>query len=564
MNSYPLQPVHQPNPAALEGVLVSAVSNSTSSAELELIQLRWEASYWKAQHTRAVEREEALKEEIKQKDAMIRDLNQRLYGKKSEKSKGKSEVNANTTGKTPKNPRGQAVGSVGHGRTVRSNLPIVHETILLSETACAICGLEYTGLPDEESNIIEVFVSAHVRRIHRQKCAKNCTCTAGAMIITAPAPAKLIPKSPFSNSVWEEILLNKFLHAQPINRILNDFKSLGLSISPGTVAGNLKTLTPLFKPVYEEFHQRQMTENRFHNDETRWEVYEPVEGKVGSRWYLWLTRSISVIYYRMDPTRSADVPIAHFADLVSKSIIIICDSYSAYKKLARLNLAVILAFCWVHVRRDFLELARSHVDLNSWGLDWVDKIGTLFHLNKLRVDLWNPTLPLAWQSVPFQESHKVLGIALTEMKSDCDALLLADKIAEENKEKSSAILATAQRKVLNSLTNHWKGLIVFYEHPDVKMDNNPAEQSVRNPVLGRKSYYGSGSIWSAELAAMIFSIFQTMLLWNLNPRTWLRLYLKACALNGGNAPQDLSEFLPWTMSESRKQQLSKPPKDDSS
>ena len=118
--------------------------------------------------------------------------------------------------------------------------------------------------------------------------------------------------------------------------------------------------------------------------------------------------------------------------------------------------------------------------------------------------------------------------------------------------------------MLNSLTNHWKGLIVFYEHPDVKMDNNPAEQSVRNPVLGRKSYYGSGSIWSAELAAMIFSIFQTMLLWNLNPRTWLRLYLKACALNGGNAPQDLSEFLPWTMSESRKQQLSKPPENDSS
>ena len=562
MNSYPLQQAPE-NPEALEDILLPFAARFISLPESELIQLRCDASYWKAQHARAIEREEVLKEELKQKEAMIRDLSQRLYGKKSEKSKGKSESNLSAE-KPPKNPRGQAKGSVGHGRTNRENLPVVHEHIRLSETACLVCGLEYTSLPDEESNIIEVLVSAHVRRIHRQKCARNCTCTPGAMIITAPAPAKLVPKSPFANSVWEEILLNKFLHAQPINRILNDFKSLGFGMSPGTVAGNLKTLSPLFKPVYDAFHQRQMTENRFHNDETRWEVYESVEGKVGSRWYLWLTRSISVIYYRMDPTRSADVPLAHFADLVSKTIIIICDRYSAYKKLARLNLAVILAFCWVHVRRDFLELARSHVDLKAWGLDWVDKIGRLFHLNKLRVELFDPTLPLAWQSASFKESHNALGIALNEMKSDCNALLLADKVAKEKKEKSPAILASAQRKVLNSLIKHWKGLTVFYEHPDVKMDNNPAEQSVRNPVLGRKAYYGSGSIWSAELAAMIFSIFQTMLLWNLNPRTWLRLYLEACAQNGGNAPQDLSEFLPWTMSEARKQQLSKPPDDDSS
>ena len=39
-------------------------------------------------------------------------------------------------------------------------------------------------------------------------------------------------------------------------------------------------------------------------------------------------------------------------------------------------------------------------------------------------------------------------------------------------------------------------------HPEVKMDNNPAEQSIRNPVLGRNGYYGSGSLWCAELAAM--------------------------------------------------------------
>ena len=174
-------------------------------------------------------------------------------------------------------PRGQQKGSASHGRTVRSNLPVIPEVIPLSETACGMCGLEYSLLADEESDIIEIEVAAHVRRIKRQKCAKNCTCVPGSKFITAPAPPKLIPRSPYGNSIWEEILLSKFLHAQPVNRTLNDFKSLGLAISPGTIAGDLKKITPLFEPVYKAFHQQQMTENRFHNDETRWEVYEQLK-----------------------------------------------------------------------------------------------------------------------------------------------------------------------------------------------------------------------------------------------------------------------------------------------
>ena len=47
------------------------------------------------------------------------------------------------------------------------------------------------------------------------------------------------------------------------------------------------------------------------------------------------------------------------------------------------------------------------------------------------------------------------------------------------------------------------------------MDNNTAERMLRNPVVGRKNYYGSGSVWSAHLAARMFSVLQTILLWGL-------------------------------------------------
>ncbi len=132
------------------------------------------------------------------------------------------------------------------------------------------------------------------------------------------------------------------------------------------------------------------------------------------------------------------------------------------------------------------------------------------------------------------------------MKERCDTWLTDDK------------LATPKKKLLTSLKEHWPGLTIFLEHPQVAMDNNTAERGIRNPVIGRKNYYGSGRIWSAILAALMFSSLQTILLWGINPRHWMHSYLLACAENGGETPSDLSPFLPWEMDEERKQKLSCP------
>ena len=54
----------------------------------DYIALKWEANYWRTQHARLVQREAALKAQVEALEAQLRDLNQRLYGKKSEKSTG--------------------------------------------------------------------------------------------------------------------------------------------------------------------------------------------------------------------------------------------------------------------------------------------------------------------------------------------------------------------------------------------------------------------------------------------------------------------------------------------
>ncbi len=148
-----------------------------------------------------------------------------------------------------------------------------------------------------------------------------------------------------------------FIETRPTD--CQDLRDLGLPVSPGTIADGLQALAPLFQPVVDALYRQQVGERLFHNDETRWEVFEAIDGKTGSRWYLWVTRSASVIYFCIDPSRSAAVPGAHFAGLRQDLVIIVCDRYSAYKKLARLVGAILLAFCWAHVRRDFLDAGRT-------------------------------------------------------------------------------------------------------------------------------------------------------------------------------------------------------------
>ena len=71
------------------------------------------------------------------------------------------------------------------------------------------------------------------------------------------------------------------------------------------------------------------------------------------------------------------------------------------------------------------------------------------------------------------------------------------------------------------------------------------QRAIRPGTIGRKNYYGSASKWSAHLLAMMLTLLQTLVLHRINPRSYLRAYLDACALNGSTAPEPLEPWLPW-------------------
>src|SRR5262249_10467503 len=153
----------------------------------DYIALKWEANYWRAQHARPVQREAALKAQVEALEAQLRDLTQRLYGKKSEQSAGSQALGKSQ----PANPRkrGQQPGSHGHRRSDHSMLAVVVEVHDVRGAAkpCPQGGGALAPFPGVEAcDIIEVQVQAQMGRIQRPRYQKPCRCPQVPGIVTAP------------------------------------------------------------------------------------------------------------------------------------------------------------------------------------------------------------------------------------------------------------------------------------------------------------------------------------------------------------------------------------------
>jgi transposase len=506
---------------------------------IEVAKMRAEIAYWRAMHQKALDREAKLKEENEELKAKLRLRERQLFERSSEKNKQKDSSQGDT--KKDKKPRGQQAGSNGHGRRDYSHLPVTVEEHDLpeEERRCPICGLEFVPFPGtEDSELIEIEVKAHRRIIRRKRYKPTCKCGNCSGIVTAAPVPKLIPKGIFGISLWVTVLVDKFLSLRPTYRLLADLSTHGLDISQGTLTDGLKVIAPLFLPLYEAIIAKNLEENRWHADETRWLVFADVEGKVGYRWYMWVFRSSSTVVYKLDKSRSAKVPKAHFGS--STEGILSVDRYAAYKAMAKDN-NIVLAFCWAHVRRDFFGVAKDSPHHEAWAFEWVKDIANLYHLNSLRLAVLD-------QPKVFAQRDQRLRNAVKQISQKWESQL------------NEKAIPRVRLKVLESLKNHWDGLIVFLDHPEVPMDNNEAERLERIPVIGRKNFYGSGAVWSGKMASVIFSLFQTLRLYNINPRLWTTAYLQACAENKGKILPDISAFLPWTMSDQQRTALSFNPK----
>ena len=106
--------------------------------------LKSERAYWRKMHQKAVERENRMKGERAELEAKLKLREKQLYGRKSEKSSGKSETERPDGEKRPGGRQRESRGR-GRGRRDYSHLEAETEGLCLpeNERTCSICGLPF-------------------------------------------------------------------------------------------------------------------------------------------------------------------------------------------------------------------------------------------------------------------------------------------------------------------------------------------------------------------------------------------------------------------------------------
>ena len=455
-------------------------------------------------------------------------LSRRLYGRKSERqAKPRSE-----------RKRGQQRGAPGHGRIQRPGLEERPEDLASPEDACvcAQCGQSYVPNGAEESTLVEIEVKAHKRVIRRPRLRRGCECASSPMEVSAPPVPRLFRGTPYGISFWARFLFELCVCLRPVHRLAAWMSAQALAVSPGTLANRLKRFVPLFEAILT--HQNEAVLR--HADETGWRVQELRGEHRSNRAWRWTSVSDDAVCFHIDASRSAEAAEKLFAGIVLYAVIV-CDRYSAYKKLARmLGGLVTLAFCWVHVRRDFIDCAAGQDRLEQWCQRWIERIAELYRLNEARLKHYDTGLKR--QTPAFDTAQTALNTALEAL------------FAQAERELAALPGNAREGKALRSLLNHRDGLCVFVDRPEVPLDNNKAERFLRGPSRRRLSF-GSDSEKGAEFTAIMYSVVGTLSMNGIDVLRWLEAWLTACAENGRPPPGDLSPWLPWSMSEERKREF---------
>lgn len=526
----------------------------------EMIRLRREAGTFRSLHRRAKmrlvdqrekhrekvaalkaghkAREEALKREALKLKLQVKKLQDLHFGKSSEKGRSFSGDPA-TDGsrrRRKKRPRGQQPGRKGHGRRLHTELPVEEEQHGLSEDErkCPVCGLPYeaTGLEDV-SEEVEFEVRLYRRRKHRPRYRPGCSCSGVPPLLCAPVPARAFTRSGYSDNFWIEILLLKYEYQMPLTRTVGLLDGHGLHGMPeGTLCGGIERAAEMLRPLHDAVVEHNKAALLRHMDETGLKVFVEQEGRKSQLWCLWQSSTEDSCVFSLSPRHNEEIPKAYLEDSPKNGVVCV-DRHKSYS-----NLKQTLAYCWAHVRRDFVKLARGERGSLGWAVGWIKRIKRLYRLNGARI---------AAKDSPeaFSEAQATLREAVGETERQC---------AEELDRPHNWRTAN-RRKVLESMQRHWEGLTVFLRDPDIPMDNNFAERLFRPVANFRKASYGVHSEHSGEITALLLSVFATLRLNGIAPRAFLVEYFAAVAAAGGADAGTATAFLPWNLSEDRRKRL---------
>ena len=391
----------------------------------------------------------------------------------------------------------------GHGPTKQPELPslVIEHGLEEPDKVCPKCGgcLDEMAGQCEEYDEIDVVPLSFVLKHHKRK---KYACHCGSCIETALGPDRLCPGGRYSVDFAIYVALDKYCDHLPLERQVRRMAREGLVVTSQTLWDQIEQLTWVVESAMPRLRTYILGHAVVGADETTWELFDKKPGQ-GKSWYVWVLRVDTAVYYAIRGSRSALTAEALIGTFVG---VLMCDGYKAYISLSVKYARVVLAHCWAHVRREFVEIEKTSPVLCGKVVDLIDKLYT--------VERQCPKGPEG------DETRRRLR--------NLESRPIVDEIVEWFFGAVPKCLPeSGLHKALGYMVNMWPGLVLFLDDPQIPLDNNGTERAVRGPVVGRKNHYGSHSLRGTEVAATLYSLVESAKLNHLDPRLYLRVAVRA-------------------------------------
>ena len=330
----------------------------------------------------------------------------------------------------------------------------------------------------------------------------------------------LIPGGSFGCGIGAEVLFNKFALHIPLYRQQDPFAQLGWAPNRSTLCQIVINSAELLRPLAMLETDRVLFSSVINTDDTEVTLLTPGEGKGSRKARLWIYRSneeqARYDAFTFTNSRARAGPDEFLQDFHGT----ICgDCYSGYVNIEDVTDGrIAFSACNTHARRYVFNAREQHAELSS---EILALYRALYDIEE-RASRLDPAARLLLrrkESVPLMKRMEFVINSPAAMK-----LLPKSKIGQ----------------AFGYLRNNWEALKRFLGDARLPIDNNEAERDLRRVAVGRKNWLFVGSEEGGERTAIILTVVASAHRHDLDVWAYLRDVLERLAKGDDN----LEELLP--------------------